>query len=92
MIKVLLLLCLALGIQRTHRILPWVLGYIAILTLYILKTTGSSIELTLGVIAFHAALAILYAWMLKKILLYFHLEGALFWWIALLAGLLIGVI
>lgn len=92
MIKLVLLLCLAFGIRTTHRILPCVAGYIIILTVYVFATPHSSIGLTLGVLAFNSALALLYAWMLKKILLYFHLEGGVFWWIALCAGLLIGVI
>ncbi|MCW1929959.1 MAG: hypothetical protein KIH62_001420 [Candidatus Kerfeldbacteria bacterium] len=92
MIKIVLLLCLAWGIKKGGSPVLWIVGYITILTLYIFNTTTSSIELTLAVVALHAALAILYAWLLKKTLSYFHLEGALFWWVALCGGLLIGVI
>lgn len=92
MVKCFLLLLLAWSLRTYHKpALSYVL-YAICITVYIFLSSAAPFTTTILIALIQCGLGALYAWMLHKITLYIGLEGGFFWWVAIGAGALIGVI
>lgn len=92
MLKIVLFLALALAVRTYRKPFLWAAVFAGIVAVYSLFTSEASVWIVLGVAVFQFALASLYGYILDKLLQIYHLRGSAFWFLALTAALLIGLL
>lgn len=92
MLKIVLFLALALAVRKWRKPVLFAALFALCVAIYSFITSTASFEVIVGVALFQFVLAALYGYILDKILQIYDLSGSIFWWIALLSALLIGLL
>lgn len=92
MLNIVLFLALAIAVRTYRKPFLWAALFALIVAVYSLVTSEASVWLILGVALFQFVLAAFCAYILDKLLQIYHLRGSAFWFLALTAAVLIGLL